>query len=80
MRSRDFDGVRCRELREERKLTLKELAALTSQEFGGPVTESIVSKWELGTRSPSPKRFGALCRALRIHEEALLADRLAGAA
>lgn len=80
MRSREFNGERLRELREKRKLTLKELAAIVSEEFGVPVTDSTVSKWELGDRSPTPKRFGALCRALRVHEEALLHDREAGAA
>lgn len=80
MRSREFNGQRCRELREQQQLTLKELAARVSEEFGVPITESIVSKWERGDRSPSPKRFGPLCRALGVDEEALLRGREAGAA
>jgi len=80
MRSREFDGDHCRELREDRKLTLKELAAQVSKQFGIPTTESTVSKWECGDRSPSPKRFGALCQALGVAEDELLRDREEGAA
>lgn len=80
MKAREFDGARCREIREQRKLTLEELALLVSEELGFPVTKWAICKWELGVRSPSPKRFGALCRALRVEEEDLLISRQAGAA
>ncbi len=80
MRSREFDRARCRELREHHKLTLAELAERITQEFGGPVSKYAVSRWEGGTRSPSPKRFGALCRALAVDEEELLIQREVGAA
>lgn len=82
MKAREFNGERCREIREQRKLTQPELAALISadDEFGGSVTKWAVSKWEAGVRSPSPKRFGALCRALRVDEEVLLISRAARAA
>ena len=75
MRSREFNGERCREVREKRKLTLQELADLISDILGYPVTVSSVSKWELGHRSPNPKRFGALCQALQVTEAFLLVDR-----
>lgn len=80
MRAREFNGGRCRELRERHKLTLVELAERITEEVGLPVSKYAVSKWERGTRSPSPKRFGALCRVLAVDEEELLLQREAGAA
>lgn len=69
-----LDGARVRAIREERALTLRELAARVADASGDSVAESTVSTWETGRRQPTPKHFQALCSALGVSREALLRD------
>ena len=80
MRSREFDGTWCRELRESAGLSARELAAAATQPPDASITESAVCRWERGDRSPSPKRLIALALALGVKPEELLVKRAAGAA
>jgi transcriptional regulator with XRE-family HTH domain len=72
MQSAKIDRDRLRALREEAELTTTELAALISVQVGRRVSQSTITKYEKGHRQPSPKMFGALCRALRCQKSVLL--------
>ncbi|GAA2092534.1 helix-turn-helix transcriptional regulator [Actinomadura alba] len=72
MQSVKVDGHRLRAVREERELTTTQLAALVSVELGRPVSQSTITKYEMGHRQPRPQMFGALCRALRRPKTDLL--------
>lgn len=72
MRSRTLNGPRLREIREERALTLLQLAAKVGESLGNSVAESTISNWERGTRQPTAKHFKALCEALDLPRETLL--------
>jgi transcriptional regulator with XRE-family HTH domain len=75
MQSREVDGGRLRAKREERELTVVQLAALVSIERDGrPVNPSTIHKLESGARQPSAALFGAICRALRCAKADLLAS------
>lgn len=72
MLSAKVDAARLREIREERELTTTQVAALLSTELGRTVHQSTVSKYERGTRQPSARTFGAMCRVLRIERSEIL--------
>lgn len=79
MLSAKVDAPRLREIREERELTTTQVAALLSAELGRTVHQSTVSKWELGTRQPSARTFGAICRVLRVERREILIPTKANA-
>lgn len=60
---------RLRALREDRELTTEQFATLVSAELGRKVHQSTISKYENGTRQPSARTFGALCRVLRVAKD-----------
>lgn len=72
MRSRKLNGRQLRAIREDRALTLLQLAAKVGEAVGGTVAESTVCKWELGERQPNPLHFRGLCTALEVGKEELL--------
>ena len=72
MLSARVDHHRLREIREDRELTTKQVAALLSAELGRTVHQSTVSKYERGVRQPGVRTFGALCRVLRIQKSEVL--------
>lgn len=73
MRGSTVDGTRCRKLREDQGLTLQQLANMISAN-GYPVTWSMLSKIECGTRQPSEDLFVALFSALDADPYDVLAD------
>lgn len=74
MQSVTIDGVRLRAIREDRELTTTKLAALISIELDRKVSQSTITKYEMGHRQPRPQMFGALCRALRCSKSDLLVE------
>lgn len=72
MQSVKVDGDRLRAIREDRELSQIQLAALVSVELGRRVSQSTITKYEMGHRQPRPQMFGALCRALRCPKSELL--------
>lgn len=74
MQSAQIDGRRLRRLREDHELTGDVLADLVSAKLGRRVDPSTIYKIETGSRQPSPRLFGAICRVLRCEKAELIAD------
>lgn len=66
MRSVTVNGQALMALREERGLNQVRLAALLAEELGSPVHPTTISKYETEKIQPSPRRFSAICRVLKV--------------
>lgn len=62
MKSRDVDGHKLREVRDELELTGPEVIARIAEATGRTWSESLLYKVETGHRQPSSRFFGAVCR------------------
>jgi transcriptional regulator with XRE-family HTH domain len=68
MRTKEIDGEKIRQAREDAGLTQAKLAAILC------TAPSTVGHWEIGSRSPIGANFRALCKALRITPAELIVD------
>lgn len=66
MLSRKVSGAALRELREDQEITGIELAERVG------VDSSLIYKIESGSRQPSAKLFGRICRTLGVDKDTLL--------
>lgn len=53
-------GMRLREVREERQLTLKQVSKATGY------SRPLIDNWELGLSKIKPKQYEKLCEALQV--------------
>lgn len=74
MQSAQIDGPRLRRLREDRELTGDVLADLVSARLGRRVDPSTIYKIEKGSRQPSARLFGAICRVLQCEKSELITE------
>ncbi|MBB4689794.1 helix-turn-helix domain-containing protein [Amycolatopsis jiangsuensis] len=68
MRTREIDGDKIRQAREDAGLTQAKLAAILR------IAPSTVGHWEIGNRSPVGANFRELCKTLRVTPAELTVD------
>lgn len=71
MRSGTINPTRLIAIREERELSVEQLAALVSHELNRRVNPTTLYKIQQGKRQPSAAMFGAICRSLRCAKDEL---------
>lgn len=69
MKSRDVDGPKLREVRDELELTGPEVIARIAKATGRTWSESTLYKVETGRLQPSSRFFGAMCRVYGRRKE-----------